>query len=82
MNRGQYKDPLCYLTLAGTVVGSLSLTQEVAGLNSNLVYKNLVSEFIELSNSFPEMNFLNSQISVNYGKIQKVASVGNVPNTR
>ena len=30
-SRGQFKDPLCYLCLADTVVTSLSLIQEVAG---------------------------------------------------
>ena len=31
--RVQFKDPLCYLCLAGTVVASWSLTQEVASWN-------------------------------------------------
>ena len=31
MNWAQFKDPLCYLCLSGTVVVSWSLTQEVAG---------------------------------------------------
>ena len=31
MNQGQFKDPLGYLYLAGTVLASLSPTQEVAG---------------------------------------------------
>ena len=34
MNWAQFKDPLCYLCLAGTVVASWSLTQKVAGLNN------------------------------------------------
>ena len=34
MNWAQFKDPVCYLSLAGAVVASWSLTQEIAGLNS------------------------------------------------
>ena len=34
INWAQFKDPLCYLHLAGTVVESWSLTQEVAGSNN------------------------------------------------
>ena len=33
MNWAQFKDPFCYLCLAGAVVASWSLTQEVAGSN-------------------------------------------------
>ena len=33
MNWGKFKDPVCYLFLAGAVVASGSLVQEVAGLN-------------------------------------------------
>ena len=29
MNQGQFKDPVCYLCLCGTVVPPLSLTEEV-----------------------------------------------------
>ena len=31
MNQGQFKDPVSHMYLAGTVVASWSLTQEVAG---------------------------------------------------
>ena len=31
MNWVQFKDPLCYLCVCGTVVSSLSLTQEIVG---------------------------------------------------
>ena len=31
INHDQFKDPVCYLCLAGAVVASWSLTQEVAG---------------------------------------------------
>ena len=34
MNGAQFKDPLCYLYLAGTVVASWFLTQKVAGSNN------------------------------------------------
>ena len=35
MNKGQFKDPLCYLCLLGAVVPSLSLMQEVVGSRHN-----------------------------------------------
>ena len=38
MNQGQFKDPLCYMCLCGTVVSFLSLTQEVAGSNTAIVF--------------------------------------------
>ena len=50
MNWVQFRDPLCYLCLAGAVVASWSLTQEVAG-SSNL-FQNIiifVTEFVEIS---------------------------------
>ena len=31
MNWGQFKDPVCHMCLAGTVVASWSLMQEMAG---------------------------------------------------
>ena len=34
MNWVQFKDPLCYLCLAGAVVASWSLTQEIADSNN------------------------------------------------
>ena len=37
MNWDKFKDPLCYLCLAGTVVASWSLTQEVGGSNNIFV---------------------------------------------
>ena len=50
MTWGQFKDPLCYLCLAGAVVASWSLTQEVAGLNTFTVMTNIfVIEFPEFS---------------------------------
>ena len=43
---GQYKDPVSQMCLAGTVRGSLPLTQEVAGWNPFMVMTNiLVTEF-------------------------------------
>ena len=35
MNWAQFKDPVSHMCLAGTVVASWSLTQDVAGLYSN-----------------------------------------------
>ena len=37
MNWGQFKDPLWYQCLPCTVIASLSLTQEVAGLNTAIL---------------------------------------------
>ena len=34
MNQGQFKDPLCYLCLCGSVVSSLSLVQEAVSLST------------------------------------------------
>ena len=48
MNQGPFKDPLCYLCLLCTVLGSLSQTQEVTGSNNNF-HKNVVSEFKKFS---------------------------------
>ena len=46
MNWDQFKDPVSYLCLAGWVVTSYSLTQEIAG-SSNLFDKYFVVEFSE-----------------------------------
>ena len=40
MNRAQFKDPVLHMCLAGTVIASWSLTQEVAGSSP---FKDLVS---------------------------------------
>ena len=34
MNRAQFKDPLCYLCLAGAAVAPWPFTQEVTGSNN------------------------------------------------
>ena len=48
MNWSQFKDPVYHICLAGTVVASLSLTQEVAGSSPFTVRKNIfVTEFSE-----------------------------------
>ena len=48
MNWAQFKDPVSHTCLAGTVVASLSLTQEVAGLSSFTVMTNIfVTKFSE-----------------------------------
>ena len=50
MNWVQFKDPVSDMCLAGTVVASWSLTQEVAGSNHFTVMKNIfVTEFTEFS---------------------------------
>ena len=49
MNWGQFKDPVCHLCLAGAMVVSWSLTQEVAGLNNLFKHNIFVTEVIEFS---------------------------------
>ena len=50
MNLVQFKDPLSHMCLAGTVVASWSLTQEVAGSNTFTIMTNiLVTEFSEFN---------------------------------
>ena len=39
MNWGQFKDPLCYPCLTGSMITSWSLAHEVAGLNNPFNYK-------------------------------------------
>ena len=48
MNRGQFKDPVSDMCLAGTVVASWSLMQEMAGLSTVAVISNIfITEFAE-----------------------------------
>ena len=48
MNWAEFKDPVSHVCLAGTVVVSWSLTQEVAGSNPFTVMTNIfVTEFSE-----------------------------------
>ena len=51
MNWTQFKDPVPHMCLAGTVVASWSLTQEVSGLSPLTVMKNIfvteLAKFIE-----------------------------------
>ena len=55
MNWGQFKDPVSHLCLAGVVVASWCLTQEMAGLNPFIEMTNiLVTEFSEFNDSFRE----------------------------
>ena len=50
MNWAKFKDPVSHMCLAGAVVASWSLTQEVAGLSPFTVVTNIfVTEFDELS---------------------------------
>ena len=46
MNWAQFKDPVSHMCLAGSVVASWSITQEVAGLSPFTVMTNIfVTEF-------------------------------------
>ena len=48
MNQGQFNDPVSHMCLAGAVVASWSLTQEMTGLNPFIVMTNIfVIEFNE-----------------------------------
>ena len=50
MNWAQFKDPVPHMCLAGTMVTSWSLTQEVAGSSPLTVITNIfVTEFSEFS---------------------------------
>ena len=58
MNWAQFKDPVSHMCLAGTVVISWSLTQEVAGSSPFIVMtKIFVTEFAEFSETFRK-NFI------------------------
>ena len=46
MNKGQFKDPFSDMCIAGAVVASWSLTQEVAGLSHFTVMTNIFSHWI------------------------------------
>ena len=53
MNWAQFKDPVSHMCLAGTVVASWSLTQEVTGSIPFIVMTNIfVTEFSEFSETF------------------------------
>ena len=53
MNWGQFKDPVCYMCISGTVIVPWSLTQEVAGSSPFTVMTNIfVTEFNEFSDTF------------------------------
>ena len=50
MNWAQFKDPVCHMCLAGTLVASWSLTQEIAGSNPFTVMTNIfVTELSKFS---------------------------------
>ena len=50
MNWAQFKDPVSDMCLAGTLVASWSLTQQVAGLSPFAVMTNIfVTEFAEFT---------------------------------
>ena len=50
MNWAEFKDPVCHMCLAGTVVASWSLTQEMAGSSPFAVMANIfVNECAEIS---------------------------------
>ena len=53
MDQGQFKDPVSHICLAGTVVASWSLTQEMSGLSPFTVLTNIfVTEFREFRETF------------------------------
>ena len=53
MNLAQFKDPISHMCLAGTVVASLSPTQEVVGSSPFTVITYIfVAEFTEFSETF------------------------------
>ena len=53
MNLAQFKDPVSHMCLAGAVVASWSLAQEVAGLSPFTVMTNIfVTKFAEFSERF------------------------------
>ena len=57
MNSNQFKDPVSHMCLAVTVLASLSLTQEVTGLNHFTLMKNIfvtesVKTFAKSSNVY------------------------------
>ena len=52
MNWAQFKDPASYMCLAGAVVASWSLTQQVAGSNPCNDKYFFVTEFAEISETF------------------------------
>ena len=53
MNWAQFKYPVSHMCLAGAVVASWSLIQEVAGLSPFTVMTNIfVTEFIEFNETF------------------------------
>ena len=59
MNWDSFKDPVSHMCLAGAVVASWSLTQEVAGSNTFTIMKNiLVTEFGEFNESFRENSIM------------------------
>ena len=52
MNWAGFKDPVSHMCLAGTMVASCSLTQEVAGSSPFTVNKFFVTEFAEFSDKY------------------------------
>ena len=52
MNWAQFKDPVSHIRLAGTVVASWPLTQEVAGSSPFTVMNIFVTEFSKFSETF------------------------------
>ena len=68
----QFKDPFFHMCLAGDVVASWSLTQEVAGLSPFTVMTNIfVSQFVE----FSEKHLGKTQMTV-YNLLGIVISLG------
>ena len=72
MNYAQFKDPVSHICLAGTVVASRSLTQEVAGSNPFTVMTNIFvtefSEFICLAGTVVASRSLTQEVAANSAK--------------
>ena len=70
MNGAQFKDPVFHMCLAGAVVASWSLTQELAGSSPFTVMENIfVTEFTEFSEQFRE-NSNRSRVEVQLKKLK------------
>ena len=66
MNLAQFKDAVSYLCLAGSVVSSWSLTQEVVDSNTFKVMTNIfstVTEFNEFNESFRKNSHKSARIA-------------------
>ena len=73
MNWAQFKDPVSHMCLAGAMVASWSLTQEMAGSNPFTVMTNIfVTEFTEISETFRKISFTSILYPINSWKVCQV----------